>query len=431
MSNTSGFYIEDGSILDYNGPDTDMLVLPPRAFRIVRNPFCRLQKVTRIVANRYFCSVDGVLFSLAKDVLHCYPAGKKEKEYAIPGGVRYIGQAAFANADHLQTVCLPNGMDCIRREAFLKCIHIENIYIPDSVRQIQNNAFLGCKSLKKIVATGCMELEEPLGTNKNPIQITALALPHIGIQKASNRKYKLCLAMGYILHPELYNKRIQAGYEKFVSENRGEILEAAKRYDIKDVVNVLEPGAASDLALVTNCQEQMSRREAGNIFEFTNKISGVKIQRYLGKDKVVCIPRIIGKTAVTLVSNYAFPSDTVVHCSAELYPKLPYEVQLHTLEVYLSNPDQFSQEQGLAIQRHRNTKGLQLLHCAIAQENIVMLKFLLEQPLTLEAYDVLIEAAQNAPTCRMLILTEKRKYFPPERIDEIQQEQVEKNIGIR
>ena len=96
------------------------------------NPFCQIV-VDR--ENKKFCSQDGILFSKDMKKLLCYPCGKFDKIYYIPEGVESIGQEAFLNVEHLQTIKFPDSLHCIEERAFSAC---EQLDYPDVVRMYQS-----------------------------------------------------------------------------------------------------------------------------------------------------------------------------------------------------------------------------------------------------------------------------------------------------
>ena len=67
--------------------------------------------------NRFFKSVDGVLFSKDGKKLLAFPAGRMEENYIVPEGVEVIGENAFQNS----------------------CVY--KITMASTVKQIKNNAF--------------------------------------------------------------------------------------------------------------------------------------------------------------------------------------------------------------------------------------------------------------------------------------------------
>ena len=58
--------------------------------------------------NPCYISIDGVLYDKAMTTLLAYPAGKEDKQYKIPHGVRRIGKGAFASCARLRKLIVPD-----------------------------------------------------------------------------------------------------------------------------------------------------------------------------------------------------------------------------------------------------------------------------------------------------------------------------------
>ena len=58
--------------------------------------------------NKYFTSLDGVLYSADRTRMLAYPRGKRETVFEIPEGVTQIDEMAFSRATYLKKVILPN-----------------------------------------------------------------------------------------------------------------------------------------------------------------------------------------------------------------------------------------------------------------------------------------------------------------------------------
>lgn len=71
--------------------------------------------------NRFFRSVDGVLFTADGKTLVCYPAGKKATEYAVPEGVTSIGDVAFYGCKSLASITFPASVEGVGFSAFAEC----------------------------------------------------------------------------------------------------------------------------------------------------------------------------------------------------------------------------------------------------------------------------------------------------------------------
>lgn len=117
--------------------------------------------------NKYFCSVDGVLFTKDMKELLFYPLSKgietaeqktddgkteevKRITYSVPDGVEKIRSKAFYKCEKLYSLSLPETVVQIEEKAFFKCTSLENINLPSSVTSIEKDAFGYCSALKEI-----------------------------------------------------------------------------------------------------------------------------------------------------------------------------------------------------------------------------------------------------------------------------------------
>jgi hypothetical protein len=101
--------------------------------------------------NRYYKSVDNVLYNKNKSALLCYPAKKDNIEYEVPDSVTLIGDWAFSECKQLKEIIIPDSVCEIGEGAFYKCTNLERIEIPDSVNKIDDTAFRGCTNLKEVL----------------------------------------------------------------------------------------------------------------------------------------------------------------------------------------------------------------------------------------------------------------------------------------
>ena len=135
-------------------------------------PFCdRLASIEVDPANpAYYSTKDGVLFNKDKTCLVRYPGGKSGS-YAIPSGVKNIGDNAFGGWSKLDSVTIPNGVTNIGQFAFDSCGNLTSIVIPESVVNLGTGAFQsgGLKtvviskataSIANYVFTDCRQLKD-------------------------------------------------------------------------------------------------------------------------------------------------------------------------------------------------------------------------------------------------------------------------------
>ena len=98
--------------------------------------------------NRYFKSLNGILFNKNKSELVCYPAKLAANHFSVPDGVAVISAWAFCETSALETIEIPDSVTEIGEGAFYGCSSLKNIELPESVVRIDDTAFHGCTSLQ-------------------------------------------------------------------------------------------------------------------------------------------------------------------------------------------------------------------------------------------------------------------------------------------
>lgn len=132
-----------------------------------------LQEILVGENNRFYTSINGVLYSKDKSTLICYPEGLKIEsvdflnnvtridDYALAGHKELIsfncadtilefGTGVFKNCSSLKKVKIPRHFKNISNETFENCSSLEEIELPEGITSIEGNAFSGCTSLKYI-----------------------------------------------------------------------------------------------------------------------------------------------------------------------------------------------------------------------------------------------------------------------------------------
>ena len=77
-----------------------------------------------------------------------------DESFAIPEGVRVIGEMAFRQKKHLKNVIIPSTVETIERDAFYDCDDLDHVYIPASVETIRSYAFAECDKLRSVIFAG-------------------------------------------------------------------------------------------------------------------------------------------------------------------------------------------------------------------------------------------------------------------------------------
>lgn len=98
--------------------------------------------------NKYYKSVDGVLYNKDLTKLIRWPEGKAD--ISIPNSVETIGQNAFHSCMGLTEIIIPNSVTSIGSMAFAYCSELSELYIPSSVRSIGASAFSNATAITSI-----------------------------------------------------------------------------------------------------------------------------------------------------------------------------------------------------------------------------------------------------------------------------------------
>ncbi len=124
--------------------------LPDSAQHMGSNPFAYCEKLNTVSVSPdhpFFATIDGVLFEKQSKKLVWYPMSKNNDTYAVPNGIREIGDLAFSSCSSLTSISLPDSVTSIGDEAFSGCFSLTSISLPDSLTSIGDDAFSNCPNL--------------------------------------------------------------------------------------------------------------------------------------------------------------------------------------------------------------------------------------------------------------------------------------------
>ncbi|SFX61332.1 leucine-rich repeat domain-containing protein [Ruminococcus sp. XPD3002] len=107
-----------------------------------------LKSITIDEKNKFFTSVDGVLFDKKCKKLIRFPSEHKAAEYTVPDGVQEIGSRAFYMCYDLTKVTLPESVRVIGDEAFAFCSSLGEIIVSSTLTSIGSDAFKNCSKLE-------------------------------------------------------------------------------------------------------------------------------------------------------------------------------------------------------------------------------------------------------------------------------------------
>ena len=110
--------------------------------------------------NKYYYSVDNVLYSKNDNRLMYYPEGLENENVELPSGVNKIAPLAFKNRN-VKSLKLPDTVTEIMYLAFSDCTSLAYVNIPESVKSIgtqgDGNTFSNCPNLKAVTIPSSVE----------------------------------------------------------------------------------------------------------------------------------------------------------------------------------------------------------------------------------------------------------------------------------
>lgn len=84
-------------------------------------------------SNRYYMSVDNVIYNKEGTALYLYPAAREDKTFTVPQDVARIGAFAFAFNENLETVILPESVLSIGYGAFIGTLNLSTYVMKSPV----------------------------------------------------------------------------------------------------------------------------------------------------------------------------------------------------------------------------------------------------------------------------------------------------------
>ena len=127
----------------------EVLTLPDDLVEFNPSAGCAALREFRVsVMNDRFRTKEGVLFDASGDSLLAYPCGREAEVYAIPDGVRVIGERAFLSAG-VDEVDFPASVSVLGRAAFSRSA-LRTVVVPDAVRYLLEATFQNCQWLTSV-----------------------------------------------------------------------------------------------------------------------------------------------------------------------------------------------------------------------------------------------------------------------------------------
>ena len=137
----------------YNCESLTYISIPASVTSIGSDPFTyctNLETIDVDIDNKYYKSIDGVLYTKDGKELIQYPAYKNNNFFVVPDSVTSIGSHAFCESQFLERVVIPDSVTSIGSYAFGGCGLLTEIEISNSVAIIDSGTFQYCYSLTNV-----------------------------------------------------------------------------------------------------------------------------------------------------------------------------------------------------------------------------------------------------------------------------------------
>jgi len=125
-------FANNRSLKNVNIPHTIENIIPNSSGRLLENYNVSLN-------NKYYKSVDGILYNYDGTVLISYPKGRVQSSFTVPNTVEIISECAFYGNINIKNIILQNNLIKIGWQAFSYCRNLTEVVIPPSVEIIEHN----------------------------------------------------------------------------------------------------------------------------------------------------------------------------------------------------------------------------------------------------------------------------------------------------
>ena len=144
-----------------------------------------------------------------------------------------------------EALTVPNSVTTIMERAFAGHSGLKGLSILSGVTEIGKNAFKGCGSLPYVIA------------------------PKVALSSIADPESKEKLAMGYLLHSELFEETLAREYRLYISRQRKKMLALAQKHSLSDAIKKLNP-ASAEASSLGSAKKKLNAAEA--VFQLERKI---------------------------------------------------------------------------------------------------------------------------------------------------------------
>ncbi|MBE6751694.1 MAG: hypothetical protein E7556_04130, partial [Ruminococcaceae bacterium] len=119
-----------------------------------------LSEIKVASGNKYYKSVDGVLYNMDMTELLDYPPAKEGSTYTLPETVTKVAGWCFSNNRYLVTIEFNNNIKTIDEGTFAYCRSLENVTSINKVTTFGVNSFRGCNKINYITFPNTLKIIE-------------------------------------------------------------------------------------------------------------------------------------------------------------------------------------------------------------------------------------------------------------------------------
>ena len=311
----------------------------------------------------------------------------------IPDSVQSIGEGAFRGCLHLQYVTIPANVTRIGSRAFQDCTNLENIVIALGVTHIGEMAFWRCSNLQSI---SIPETVQSIGTSafNSCKSLQNIAIPD-SVSKLGNAAFAWCISLKSVT--------IGSGITN---------LEEGLFYECSKLQNITIPETVTKICALVfhNCSDLQT------LFIPDSVIS-------LSKN---AFPSTIPKIVLAPTSQDVDQSKHILSMFGAENLALPFLLErLETNETIRKNL------QNTVTSKKSREKYIPTL--IETQETEVFIRLLsILKKMSLEEIDTYIRLSVEKNTVEITsrLMEYKQKHYPPEKIEELQETQFEKEFGL-
>ena len=120
-------------------------IILPSTIRKIDWSFWHCRKLKTIEVdneNKYYSSIDGVLYSKDHKVLYAYP-NMHGCIYEVPDGVEIIEKCAFKDCTNIEMLILPATIKQIKLNAFYRATNLKKVVCACRIEDFVNEGFYG------------------------------------------------------------------------------------------------------------------------------------------------------------------------------------------------------------------------------------------------------------------------------------------------